>query len=128
MSLNRRKLGRLAAARRRDLFFALGEPTRRSLIELIAQGEQPVSYLAKFFPSLRQSVLDHLYILQKAGLVSARSAGNRRYYRLRNTGLRKIRAWLAHYEALWHHKRKIPAAQRDSVVKDAHPTCSSDSC
>lgn len=110
MYLKRRKLGRLAAARRRDLFFALGEPTRRSLIELIAQGEQPTSHLAKFFPSSRQSVLDHLYILQKAGLVSARSVGNRRYYRLRNAGLREIRAWLAHYEELWRGERDSGAS------------------
>ncbi len=105
-------LGRLAAARRRDLFFALCEPTRRSLIELIAQGEQPFSHLATFFPRSRQSVQDHLSILQKAGLVRVRFVGNRRYYRLRNAGLRKIRTWLAHYEELWRHKREISAAPR----------------
>lgn len=114
MSLKRRKLGKLAAARRQDPFFALGELTRRRLIELIAQGEQPASHLAKFFPSSRQSVLDHLYVLEKAGLVSVRFVRNHRYYRLRNAGLRKIRAWLAHYEQLWRHEGKFPAAPRSA--------------
>jgi hypothetical protein len=44
--------------------------------------------------------------------VSARFAGNRRYYRLRNAGLREIRAWLTHYEGLWRHKRDVPEARR----------------
>lgn len=50
LTKQRPQLGRLAAARRRDLFFVLAEPTRRSLIELVSQGEQPFSRLAKFFP------------------------------------------------------------------------------
>lgn len=103
-------LGKLAAARRRDLFFVLGEPTRRSLIELIASGEQPFSHLAKFFPVSHQAVRDHLYVLHQAGLVSTRIAGNRRYYRLRTAPLREIRAWLAHYEQIWRGWRKTPAA------------------
>ncbi|HKF52947.1 MAG TPA: metalloregulator ArsR/SmtB family transcription factor [Candidatus Acidoferrales bacterium] len=114
MSLKRRKLGRLAAARRRDLFFALGEPTRRALIELMAEGEQPFSYLAKFFPSSRQAVLDHLFLLQEAGLVSARFVGNRRYYRLRNAGLREIRSWLAHLRRTVVRRTK----QRDRASAD----------
>lgn len=101
-------LGKLAAARRRDLFFALGEPTRRSLIELMAQGEQPFSRLAKYFPSSRQAVHDHLGVLQQAGLVSTRLAGRRRYYRLRTARLREIRFWLAHYEELWLRERETP--------------------
>lgn len=111
MSLKRQKLGKLAA-RRQDLFFALGEPTRRSLVELISQGEQPASHLAKFFPSSRQSVLDHLCILEKAGLVSVRFVRNHRYYRLRNAGLPKIRAWLAHYEQLWRRGERNRTAHR----------------
>jgi DNA-binding transcriptional ArsR family regulator len=110
MPIAKRKsgLGKLAAARRRDLFFVLGKPTRRSLIELIAQGEQPFVRLAKFFSTSRQAVHDHLSVLRQAGLVSTRFAGNRRYYRLRNAKLREIRIWLAHYEELWSGKKKIP--------------------
>lgn len=104
-------LGRLAASRRRDLFFVLGEPTRRSLLELIAQGEQPFARLSKFFSTTRQAVRDHLGVLQQAGLVSSRFAGNRRYYRLRKARFGEIRAWLSHYEQLWrgeHNCRKAP--------------------
>lgn len=99
-------LGRLAAARRRDLFFVLGEPTRRSLIELIAQGEQPFARLSKFFPTTRQAVRDHLGVLQQAGLVSSRFTGNRRYYRLRKARLAEMRAWFVHYQRLWRGDRK----------------------
>jgi DNA-binding transcriptional ArsR family regulator len=114
MTLRRRKagLGSLAAARRRDLFYVLGEPTRRRLIELIAHGEQPLARLVKFFTSTRQAVSDHLFVLRQAGLVSTRLAGSRRHYRLRRARLREIRAWLAHYERLWHRKRKTPSAHR----------------
>jgi predicted transcriptional regulator len=107
MSPKKRKtgLGRLAAARRRDLFYVLGEPTRRRLVELIAHGEQPLARLVKFFTSSRQAVNDHLLFLLQAGLVSARITRNRRYYRLKTTRLRVIRAWLAHYERLWHRER-----------------------
>lgn len=121
MSAKRRKrrLGRLASAHRRDLFFALGEPTRRGLLELIAQGEQPFSRLTKFFPTSRQSVQDHLCILEKAGLVSVRFKGNRRNYRLRNAGLLKIRAWLTHYEELWGRGAKISVHGNRAAAKYA---------
>lgn len=103
-------LGKLAAARRRDLFFVLGEPTRRSLIELIAQGEQPFARLSKFFATTRQAVRDHLGVLQQAGLVSTRFAGKRRYYRLRKARFGEIRAWLSHYEELWRAEPSHRAA------------------
>jgi DNA-binding transcriptional ArsR family regulator len=93
-------LGRLAAARRRDLFFVLGEPTRRQLVELIARGEQPLARLVKSFASTRQALSDHLFILRQAGLVSTRMARNRRYYRLQRARLRELRKWLTHYGRL----------------------------
>ena len=99
-------LGKLAAARRRDVFFVLGEPTRRSLIELMAQGEQPFSRLWRHFSSSRQAVHNHLRVLCQSGLLSSRFAGNRRYYRLRSARLREIREWLTHYEQLWRNERK----------------------
>jgi DNA-binding transcriptional ArsR family regulator len=111
------RLGRLAAARRRDLFFVLGEPTRRRLIELIAREEQPLARLVRFFPSTRQAVYDHLSILRQAGLVSARLAGNRHYYRLRSARLREIRSWLARYERLWRRERRSSDARARSKIR-----------
>jgi DNA-binding transcriptional ArsR family regulator len=89
------------------LFYALGQPTRRRLVELIAQGEQPLTRLVKYFRSTRQSVSDHLLVLRQAGLVSMRLAGQRSFCRLRAARLREIRAWLTHYERLWNRERKI---------------------
>lgn len=81
------------------LFEALGEPTRRQILELLAGGEQPAGALVEALrtrgPISQPAVSQHLRVLRTAGLVTVRAEGARRYYALDESGLRAAQGWLA---------------------------------
>lgn len=87
-----------------DLFRALADPTRRRMLDLLAErGTLSVSQLAAEFPRLAASgISKHLIWLRAAGLVSARRQGRTRLYRLNGRVMAEALApWLAKYEPYW---------------------------
>ena len=78
-----------------DLIFgALGDPVRRRILELLADGPQPVGRLADRLPVGRPAVSRHLRVLGEAELVVHRSAGTRNLYALAPEGLVPAQQWL----------------------------------
>ena len=64
------------------LFDALGDPTRRAIVERLRSGPQPVVEIARGMPVSRPAVSQHLKLLKEAGVVVDRPAGNRRLYEI----------------------------------------------
>ena len=83
-----------------DGFTAIGDPTRRAIFELLAEGPTPVGELAARLPVSRPAVSQHLAVLRKAGLVSDRAVGTRRLYKLDPDGVAAMRAYL---DRFWTH-------------------------
>jgi DNA-binding transcriptional ArsR family regulator len=79
---------------RADGFTALGDPTRRSIFEHLAERPQAVGELARELPVSRPAVSQHLKVLKAAGLVIDRPVGNRRIYQLDPAGVGAIRTYL----------------------------------
>jgi DNA-binding transcriptional ArsR family regulator len=77
-----------------DVLDALGDPTRRAIVDTLRSGPRAVVELAGELPVSRPAVSQHLRVLHDAGLVSYRSEGNRNVYRLRPQGQEPLRAWL----------------------------------
>jgi len=77
---------------------ALGDPTRRAVLELLREGPQPVGELASHLPVSRPAVSQHLRVLKEAGLVQDRQDGTRRLYRVDTDGLSALRTYL---ESFW---------------------------
>ena len=77
---------------------ALGDPTRRAIVERLRDGPLAVGELARGLPISRPAVSQHLRVLREAGLVSDRRAGTRRLYRVEPGGLVEVRAYV---EELW---------------------------
>ena len=79
-------------------FDALGDPARRRILELLADGEQSVgtlvTALAAERPMSQPAVSQHLRTLRDAGLVRARADGTRRLYALEPGGIDAAAAWL----------------------------------
>ena len=79
-------------------FPALGDPTRRRILELLADGEQSVGALHTALivdhPLSQPAVSQHLRVLRDAGLVAVRAEGNRRLYALDRAGLAEAAGWL----------------------------------
>jgi DNA-binding transcriptional ArsR family regulator len=79
---------------------ALGDPTRRQILELLRGGEHAVGDLASALPVSRPAVSQHLRVLKGAGLVTSRPAGTRHLYSIDGAGLAALRAYL---ERFWDH-------------------------
>jgi DNA-binding transcriptional ArsR family regulator len=76
---------------------ALGDPTRRTIFERLADRPSAVGELARDLPVSRPAVSQHLRVLKDAGLVIDRPAGARRIYQLDPDGLEALRAYLDQY-------------------------------
>src|SRR5919204_4303209 len=77
---------------------ALGDPTRRSVLEELRGGPRAVGEIAARLPVSRPAVSQHLRVLKEAGLVTERQNGTRRLYRVDPNGLAGLRAYL---EGFW---------------------------
>jgi DNA-binding transcriptional ArsR family regulator len=86
----------------RDVFDAVADPTRRRLIQLLAQAEElPLHELTAQFQMGRTAVSKHLAILKEAGLVLDRKVGRETRYRLNAAPLKEIQDWVAFYSKFW---------------------------
>lgn len=81
-------------------FDALGDPTRRQILGLLAGGEQAVGDLVTALraaePISQPAVSQHLRVLREAGLVGVRAEGTRRLYALDPAGIEAAQGWLGH--------------------------------
>jgi DNA-binding transcriptional ArsR family regulator len=77
---------------------ALGDPTRRAILEQLLPGPLPVGELARAFPISRPAVSQHLRVLKAAHLVTARQAGNRRLYEVDPAGIAALRSY---FDRFW---------------------------
>jgi DNA-binding transcriptional ArsR family regulator len=80
------------------VFDALGDRTRRAILDLLTQRPRAVGELAAELPVSRPAVSLHLRVLRDAGLVRDTAAGTRRIYRLDPAGLTLLRTYL---DRLW---------------------------
>ncbi|MDP1876333.1 MAG: metalloregulator ArsR/SmtB family transcription factor [Actinomycetota bacterium] len=77
---------------------ALGDPTRRAVLDGLRGGERSVGDLASGLPVSRPAVSQHLAVLLQCGLVKERPAGTRRLYRIEPSGFESVRAYV---EGFW---------------------------
>ncbi|WP_027091391.1 ArsR/SmtB family transcription factor [Cohnella thermotolerans] len=87
-----------------DVFQAIADPTRRSLLRLLSEGEMPVTAISRHYPMTRTAVSKHLRILADAGLVKERKVGRETRYRMEAEPLQELKRWLAYYERFWENK------------------------
>ena len=84
-----------------DVFDVLGDPTRRHLVETLAQREASATELAAELPVTRQAVAKHLTAMREAGLVESRKRGRETLYRLDPQPLDEALAWIARVGGEW---------------------------
>jgi DNA-binding transcriptional ArsR family regulator len=83
---------------------ALADPTRRTIVELLAERELSAGELAARFDTSRPAVSRHLRVLREQGLVTARIEGRRRLYSLDPEPLEELDEWLSHYRRFWTNR------------------------
>ena len=92
--------------RKYDIFKAIADPTGRKIIELLMiSGTLPITSIANDFNSARQVVTKHIYVLDKAGLISIEdSNGRERYCKAAYQPLKEVFDWVSLYEKFWDEK------------------------
>ncbi len=91
-----------AAVEHGALFAALSDPTRRQVLDLLAdRGEGSASALAAVMPVSRPAVIKHLGVLERAGLVGSRRRGREVLYSVRPEPLQSAARWMASVAAEW---------------------------
>ena len=83
------------------VFHALGDPTRRAILDRLAQGEATVSDLSQPFPISLAAVSKHLGVLERAGLVTREARGRERLCRINPAALDDARNWLEFHQKFW---------------------------
>ena len=106
----------MEANRGGDGWGALADGTRRAIVACLAEGPLAVGELAAGLPVSRSAVSQHLKVLKDAGLVSERTAGTRRIYRLNPVALAALRDQLDTY---W---QRALTGYADAVTEGADPT------
>jgi DNA-binding transcriptional ArsR family regulator len=90
---------------------AIGDPTRRAILDRLLSGPASVGTLATGFPISRPAISQHLKILKDANLVIDRSEGTRRVYQLNPAGFDSLRDYFDKFwsQALNAFKNKVEA-------------------
>lgn len=90
------------AVRKRDVFDAIADPTRRRLIHLLSNADElSLHEITPHFPMGRTAVSKHLTILKEASLVHDRSVGRETRYKLNASPLKEVEDWIAFYRQYW---------------------------
>ncbi len=109
-----------------DVFRALGDPTRRELVEHLGEGPRTVSRLAEPLDMTLSAVVQHLAVLEACGLVRSEKVGRTRTCRLEPAGLQLAQDWFAGQRAQWEHRLdrlgEILAADLATEQETAPPT------
>jgi len=85
-------------------FSALGDVTRRAILEHLKHGEARLSDLAEPFPMSQTAVSKHVRILRDAGLLTIEKRGRTRYCRLTAGAMKEASDWLQDYRAFWSQR------------------------
>jgi DNA-binding transcriptional ArsR family regulator len=86
------------------VFHALGDPTRRAIVEKLSAGPISVSRLAKPLAITLAAVVQHLQVLEKSGLVRTEKVGRVRTCSIEPQGLTVAERWIADRRSLWERR------------------------
>ena len=86
------------------VFHALGDPTRRGIVEKLSEGPISVSLLATPLTITLAAVIQHLQVLEESGLVSTEKLGRVRTCHLESAGLSAAEQWIAERRTVWERR------------------------
>ena len=88
-----------------DMFSALAEPTRRTILEMLARnGPLAATDIYAQFPVSPPAISQHLKVLREAKLVLMEKRAQQRLYRLNPQALSQFEAWVQHMQQRWSER------------------------
>jgi DNA-binding transcriptional ArsR family regulator len=89
---------------RRDVFQAIADPTRREIIDLLAQQPMNLNAIAEHFDVTRPAISNHIKILNECGIIVIEQVGRERICKIQSDHLKQVSDWIGKYEDLWIQK------------------------
>ena len=89
---------------RRDVFQAISDPTRREIIDLLAQNTMNLNAIAEHFEITRPAVSNHIRILHECDIIIIEQVGRERFCKIQPERLKQVSDWIGKYETLWLEK------------------------
>jgi len=86
------------------LFHALADPARRAMVERLSRGPAPVSELARPLPMSLPAAMQHLSVLEAAGLVRSQKVGRVRTCAIEPLALSQAERWIKARQVEWEHR------------------------
>ncbi len=86
------------------IFHALADPTRLAVVERLSVAPASASELARPFDMALPSFMQHMGVLERAGIVSSHKSGRTRTYQLAPSALQLAAAWLAEFRNHWDRR------------------------
>jgi DNA-binding transcriptional ArsR family regulator len=86
------------------VFHALGDPTRRAIVDRLSEGPLSVSRLAVPLGITLTAVAQHLQVLEESGLVHTEKVGRVRTCRIETTGFSALENWIRDHRSLWERR------------------------
>ncbi len=88
-----------------DVFYALADPTRRKILELLAsQGQLPASDIYASFSASPPAISQHLKVLREAGLVKMEKHAQQRIYQINPQAMLELEDWSRRLTLLWNQR------------------------
>ena len=86
------------------VFHALGDPTRRTILDTLSAGPRSVSQLAAPLDMTLTAVVQHLQVLEESGLVHTEKVGRVRTCRIETTGFSLLEQWIRNHRSMWERR------------------------
>ena len=88
--------------KRRDVFQAIADPTRREIIHLISGESLNLNAIADHFDSARPTISQHIKILTECGLIIIKKQGRERFCEAKLDKLQEVFSWVEQYSKAWN--------------------------
>src|ERR1700730_3151213 len=99
---------------RRDVSQAIADPTRRSILNMLARKAMTPNTFAENFDSSRQAISKHIKILTECQLIKQEQSGREIYYYFNSKKLKEVDKWLQPFRAMWEAR----FTQLDTLLKN----------
>lgn len=103
---------------RRDVFQAIADPTRRSILGLLAMQTLTLNAIAENYQISRPAISKHIKILHECGLVSIKDQGRERYCEAKLDKLNEVDEWVSQYKQFWERKLDALEMYLEKIKKE----------
>jgi len=100
---------------RRDVFWAIADPTRRKIMHMVANKPMNLNTIAGKFDMSRPAISQHIKILTECGVIIIKQKGRERFCEAKRETLNEVSDWVEQYRKFWDNKFDSLAKYLDKV-------------